>query len=224
MQLEIIYEDDDILVCRKPAGVATQTKRLGQQDMESLLKNYRVRKGEPPYIGVVHRLDQPVEGLIVFAKNQKAAASLSKQVRERIIGKHYYALVACGEEIPVTESWTTLLDAMICDRKTNISCIVPEGTPGAQKAVLEYRVVWVRGGRALVDILLHTGRHHQIRLQFSHMGWPLVGDRKYNGQTPDAGSKPESLALCSYRLEFTHPSTGKRMDFSVEPSFLAESE
>lgn len=219
MQFEIIYEDDDILVCRKPVGVATQTKRLGQQDMESLLKNYRVRKGEAPYVGVVHRLDQPVEGLIVFAKNQKAAASLSKQVREHIIGKHYYAVVTCGEDVPVTESWTTLQDDMICDQKTNISRIVPEGTPGAQKAMLEYRVVWVREGRALVDVLLHTGRHHQIRLQFSHMGWPLVGDRKYNAQTPDAGSKPESLALCSYRLEFAHPTTGKRMDFSVEPSF-----
>ena len=78
--IEVIFEDKDILVCRKPAGVATQTKRLGQQDMESLLKNYRAKKGETPYIGIVHRLDQPVEGVMVFAKNQKAAANLSKQV------------------------------------------------------------------------------------------------------------------------------------------------
>ena len=84
--LDIIYEDNDIILCRKPAGVATQTKRLGQQDMESLLKNYRAKKKELPYIGVVHRLDQPVEGLMVFAKNQNAAACLSKQIKQKMIG------------------------------------------------------------------------------------------------------------------------------------------
>ena len=94
MNLQIIHEDNDIILCYKPAGVATQTKRLGQQDIESLLKNYRAKKGEEPYIGVVHRLDQPVEGLMVFAKNQKAAGALSKQVREHLIGKYYYAVSA----------------------------------------------------------------------------------------------------------------------------------
>ena len=89
---EIIFEDNDIIVCHKPAGMATQTKRLGQQDMESFLKNYRASKKEEPYIGVVHRLDQPVEGVMVFAKNPKAATALSKQVQQRIIGKHYYAV------------------------------------------------------------------------------------------------------------------------------------
>ena len=92
IDIEILFEDKDILICRKPAGVATQTKRLGQQDMESLLKNYRAKKGEPPYIGIVHRLDQPVEGVMVFAKNQQAAAHLSKQVQDRVIGKYYYAV------------------------------------------------------------------------------------------------------------------------------------
>ena len=88
-QPEILFEDTEIIVCYKPAGVATQTRRLGQQDMESILKNYRAGKKEIPYIGVVHRLDQPVEGVMVFAKTQEAAAGLSQQVRERTIGKKY---------------------------------------------------------------------------------------------------------------------------------------
>ena len=92
LQLEIIFEDEDILVCYKPQGVATQTKRIGQRDMVSLIANYRAKKGEKPYVGVVHRLDQPVEGVMVFAKNSKTAGELSRQVRERNIGIHYYAI------------------------------------------------------------------------------------------------------------------------------------
>ena len=95
---EVIYEDGSILVCYKPAGIATQTKRLGQQDMESLLKNYRAKKKETPYIGIVHRLDQPVEGVMVFAKTQKATAELSRQVQQRSIGKRYYAISRVSKE------------------------------------------------------------------------------------------------------------------------------
>ena len=91
MQPAIIYEDEDIIVCKKPAGVATQTKRIGQADMESLLKNYRASKGETPYIGVVHRLDQPVAGVMVFAKNKEAAADLSRQIKTKLTDKYYYA-------------------------------------------------------------------------------------------------------------------------------------
>ena len=92
MELQILYEDNAIIVCKKPAGVATQTKRLGQADMESLLKNYRAGKGEPPYIGVVHRLDQPVEGVMVFAKTKEAAANLSRQIATNAADKYYYAV------------------------------------------------------------------------------------------------------------------------------------
>lgn len=120
--LEIIYEDNDIILCHKPAGVATQTKRLGQQDMESLLKNYRANKGEPPYIGVVHRLDQPVEGIMVFSKNQKATSSLSKQIQGKMIGKYYYAVSAYKpkEEKGVLENY------LITDKKTNFTQVVEE--------------------------------------------------------------------------------------------------
>lgn len=217
-KLEIIFEDNDILLCRKPAGVATQTKRLGQQDMESLLKNYRAKKGETPYIGVIHRLDQPVEGLMVFAKNQKAAASLSKQVRDRIIGKYYYAI---SENAPV-EQEGVLEDYLLTDKKTNFTQVVDindkSGTDEnalkeTKKAKLEYHVVSSENGKTLFDIKLHTGRQHQIRVQMAHMGCPLIGDSKYgNGKTG------EKLALCSYRLDFSHPTTNKEMHFEIKMS------
>ena len=221
MNLQIIHEDNDLILCYKPAGVATQTKRLGQQDMESLLKNYRAKKGEAPYIGVVHRLDQPVEGLMVFAKNQKAAAALSKQVRERLIGKYYYAVSA---HIP-TQPSGVLEDYLRTDKKTNVTSVVQPldvekgfATDHAQdmkQAKLEYRVLESNESGALFDIKLHTGRQHQIRVQLAHMGCPLVGDSKYGSMTAN-GTKTQ-LALCSYRLEFIHPTTRKVIDFSVKP-------
>lgn len=223
--LKILYEDTDIIVCHKPSGVATQTKRLGQQDMESLLRNHRAQNGETPYIGVVHRLDQPVEGVMVFAKNQHTASELSRQVRERQIGKYYYAAVvlhAGRGDTDRAESDTceipqsgTLTDYMVWNPKTNVSTIVgsQETQSGkAKKAVLDYTVIAADDKLALLDICLHTGRHHQIRLQLSHMGYPIFGDSKYG----KAGRK-ESLALCSYRLQFCHPCTRRQMDFSIEP-------
>ena len=208
IDIEILFEDKDILICRKPAGVATQTKRLGQQDMESLLKNYRARKGEPPYIGVVHRLDQPVEGVMVFAKNQQAAAHLSKQVQDRVIGKHYYAVSAgCSNE-----NEGVLEDYLLTDKKTNFTQVVDEKTNNAKKAKLEYRVVESKDSKSLFDIKLHTGRQHQIRVQFANIGCPLMGDSKYG----DAGER-EQLALCSYKLEFEHPTKKIPMKFEIQP-------
>lgn len=206
---EIIYEDTDIIVCRKPAGVATQTKRIGQQDMESLLRNYRAKRKEEPYIGVVHRLDQPVEGIMVFAKNSKAASKLSGQVAARTIGKHYYAVI--WTDRANVEDTGILEDYMVTDKKTNVSSIVPEGTAGAKRAELAYQVIARYDDRAVVDIELYTGRQHQIRLQFSSRGCPLVGDAKY-GRKED-GYK--GIALCSYGLEFVHPSTGKEMNWEI---------
>lgn len=219
---EIIHEDEDILLCRKPAGRATQTKRLGQQDMESLLKNYRAQKGEQPYIGIVHRLDQPVEGIMVFAKNPKAAASLSKQVQQRMIGKYYYAVSAHAPENPNG----VLEDYLLTDKKTNYTTVVecPSGNGAAGKAQdsgvklakLEYRVLASSEVGTLFDIQLHTGRQHQIRVQMAHMGCPLVGDSKY-GENSGGGIDASGLALCSYCLQFVHPTTGKKMDFSIKP-------
>jgi len=219
---EIIYEDNSLIVCYKPAGVATQTKRLGQQDMESILKNYvaaglrKQNKNVPPYIGVVHRLDQPVEGVMVYAKNQKAAAALSKQVQERSIGKNYYALVQLPEGKTFAETTGlpkegTREDCMVFDRRTNISKIVPKETKDAKKAVLDYKVIAEEQGRALLDITLHTGRHHQIRLQMAGMGVPIVGDRKYGR------GGASQLGLCSYRIAFVSPTDGKMCEYRITP-------
>ena len=207
--IEIIFEDRDILVCRKPAGIATQTKRLGQQDMESLLKNYRAKKGETPYIGIVHRLDQPVEGVMVFTKNQKAAAHLSKQVQDRVIGKYYYALV---EHFPDIEDGV-LEDYLVTDKKKNVTTVIDYGVwkdslenlpKEAKYAKLECKYVKHHNTdqvcKVLVDIKLHTGRQHQIRVQMASAGTPLIGDSKYGD-----GKEGEQLALCSYKLEFEHP-------------------
>ena len=224
-ELNIIYEDNDLILCHKPAGVATQTRRFGQQDMESLLKNYRAKKGEPPYIGIIHRLDQPVEGLMVFAKNQKAAASLSKQVQQHMIGKHYYAV---STNAPA-EKEGVLEDYLLTDKKTNFTQVIDvKGTNGsaadipkdAKKAKLEYKVIGEQENRTLFDIKLHTGRQHQIRVQLANIGCPLIGDSKY-GVSQIADNKQvsarDSLALCSYRLNFTHPTTGEKMDYRIKP-------
>ena len=216
---EILFEDKDILICRKPAGVATQTKRLGQQDMESLLKNYRAKKGEPPYIGIVHRLDQPVEGLMVFAKNQQAAAGLSKQVQDRVIGKYYYAVSERALDEYYAEG--ILEDYLVTDKKTNFTKVVDleelkkqgkEIPAEAKYAKLEWKRVKSTMYHSLFDIKLHTGRQHQIRVQMANAGSPLVGDSKYG----DAGDK-EQLALCSYKLEFEHPTKKVPMKFEIQP-------
>lgn len=228
----IIQEDNDIIVCRKPSGLPVQTAKLGQQDMVSQLKNYRAGKKDPPEIYLIHRLDQPVEGVMVFAKNQKAAASLSKQVQQKTVDKYYQALV---EGIPQPPQGT-LTDYLLRDGKTSTSKIVKKDTAGAKKAVLNYQVLEshpairaedtkrptiFQGETAeecqdtsLIAIQLETGRHHQIRVQMAHAGHPLVGDKKYNSNCQRSYLP---IGLCSIGLAFDHPTTGKRLEFSIEP-------
>lgn len=236
---DIIYEDNDIIVCYKPAGIATQTRRIGQQDMESFIRNYRAAKNEPPYVGIVHRLDQPVEGVMVFAKNQKAAASLSRQIKEHTTEKYYRAASrgqgVSGTAVEEEEAWHTLTDYISFDKRTNTSKITSEKDRLAKKAVLQYRGISVTPDRdssqnecirTEFDIKLLTGRHHQIRLQLAHIGYPLIGDTKYGkpaSNNSGMGSKSgrtgggvrEQLALCSYKLVFDHPATGERMTFEL---------
>ena len=227
-QPEILYEDAQLIVCYKPAGIATQTKKLGQKDMVSILSNHIAQEGTgQPFIGVVHRLDQPVEGVMVFAKTKQAAAKLSAQMKDHSFGKKYYARVQLTEGKTFAEATGhategTLRDWMQFDRKENKSCVVEQprkeqknvnSKNGVQEALLDYRVIKEEEKTALLDITLHTGRHHQIRVQLSHEGLPLLGDRKYN----PSGEKGTSLGLCSSCLEFKHPRTGKMMKFETEP-------
>lgn len=214
MDFQIIYEDESLIVCRKPAGMAVQTKKLGQADMESLLKNYRADKGEPPYIGVVHRLDQPVEGVMVFAKTKETAAALSRQIAAKLADKCYYAVV---EGVPEKQR-KTLVDYLVRDGRTNTSSVVMRGTPEAKRAELSYEVAEQDGKRAVLRIRLETGRHHQIRVQLAHADLPIVGDRKYNFKeniAPSGGG----LMLCSYKIGFKHPKTHKNLVFEIDKPY-----
>ena len=216
----ILYEDKDILVCHKPAGIAVQNARVGSMDMESLLKNYIAQKvpGKIPYLGIIHRLDQPVEGVLVFALNPKAAADLNRQMTTGKIKKVYLAITEGHAQVKSAK----LVNWLKKDNRTNSSTVVAEGTVGAKKAILSYEVLktWKSeekgqddGERNLVRIYLDTGRHHQIRVQMAYAGMPLVGDRKYN----PCQNGQEPLALCSAKLGFWHPVTKKQMEFQVKP-------
>ena len=218
MNFEIIYEDEDVLVCYKPSGVPTQTSKLGQQDMQSLLKNYLYKKQEikkEPYIAVIHRLDQPVEGLLVFGKNPDAARELSKSMQKSDFGK-YYKAVLCG--IPKEDS-AELVDYLVKDGKTNTSRIADKNEKDAKRAVLFYEIVGstTEGGqqKSLVKIKLGTGRHHQIRVQMANMGCPIWGDTKY-GNIQMQEKSWRTIALCAYRLEIEHPRTKIKMQFEIE--------
>ncbi len=211
----IIFEDKDILVCHKAAGIAVQNARIGAADMESSLKNYLALKNTEtvPYLGVVHRLDQPVEGVLVFAKNKKAAAGLTRQITTGNIVKEYLAVT---EGIP-QPSEGELCDWLLRNGRTNTSQVVKPGTPQAKEAKLRYQVERTddKQQKALVHIWLHTGRHHQIRVQFAHAGYPLMGDTKYGREAVAGRYCP--VALCSCRIAFIHPVTGKEMEFTIRP-------
>lgn len=239
MRSRVLYEDREVIVIYKPAGIATQTARVGQQDVVSELKNYLsasplVGKKITPYLGVVHRLDQPVEGLLVFAKTKLAAAHLQEQLKEHELSKDYYAAV-CGQPSPEEG---TLVDYLAKDSGSSQAVVVPATHPEGRRAMLEYQVAETRQVQigaftdaqmdedmtefpvSLVDIRLRTGRFHQIRAQMAHRDWPLLGDRKYGSATSEMLSRAlqvPSVALCAYHLEFIHPVSGKRLEYTVSP-------
>lgn len=242
MNLHIVYEDEHLLVLYKPAGVPVQSARVGMKDCESLIRNYLYEKNPgkgAPYLGIVHRLDQPVEGLVLFALTPEAAAALSRQSAGRKMEKTYLAVRHVVDNLGVdnlnsqklcgkpdgnvekeVDNWTECVDYLCKNGRENRSEIVPSTQAGARKAVLRYRVLKHSGSRELVEICLETGRHHQIRVQMAGMGTPLAGDRKYGAEA--AGSCEENVdnsfpALCAYRLRFRHPATGKWMKFEIKP-------
>lgn len=220
--IDIIYEDQDLVVCHKMSGIPVQTAKIGKTDMVSLLRNYFANKGEEnTQVFIVHRLDQPVEGVLVFARNKHAAAELSRQSRERNMDKCYLALV----EGTFEERSGVLDNYLLRDKKTNISRVVPRDTKGSKRAILRYEVEKVyeteqtdnpNPGKksSLVRVQLETGRHHQIRVQMAHAGHPLIGDKKYN---PNCVSGYLPVKLCAVKIAFIHPVTGKPMEFAVEP-------
>lgn len=208
----ILYEDKDILVCRKPAGLPVQTRKIGMMDMESMLKNYLAVKGENPYLAVIHRLDQPVQGILVFGKNQRSGARLSEEMQKNEMKKIY---LACVQGIP--EEKEGILENQIEKVPgSNMSRIVENKTKNSRKAVLKYKVLKETAGCSLLEVHLKTGRHHQIRAQLAYTGWPILGDTKYNVKETGNGMWKE-IGLCASRLSFCHPATGKKMEFEVNP-------
>lgn len=235
MNYKIIYEDKDFIVCHKMAGLPVQTGKIGAIDLVSELKNYlmksqpikQTKSAKEPYLGVVHRLDQPVEGVILFAKNQTAAGALSKQLTTGIMNKCYYA-VAAGE---AEDKQGVLTDYLTKDNKTNSSRavsanIIANGKipKDAKESKLEYTLISQATANdetyAIYDIHLLTGRHHQIRVQMANAGMPLLGDRKYGSEKAiDLSNKlnVKNVALCAYKLEFSHPVTKKKIEFKIQP-------
>lgn len=209
---DILFQDSDLLVCRKHAGMAVQSARSSQMDLESALKNYLAlsQKGIP-YLRVIHRLDQPVEGILVFAKTPDAARILSKDVAQKQMEKYYLAMV-CTDHAPAEGA---LEDYLFRDGRTNTSRVVPRKTDGCKRAFLEYKLLKQYEHRALLEIRLHTGRHHQIRVQTAHAGMPLWGDCKYN---PMEEIRENTYpGLCAHKLKFWHPKDGREMFFEVKP-------
>ena len=212
MNIKILHEDEDIVVAYKPQGIPSQADKTGDLDMVTYLaKEYNTK-----YIGIINRLDRPVGGIMVFGKNPQSAAKLSLQLQKNDISKQYTAVI-CGEP---KERNGELVDYLLKNQKENISKVVNKGTKEAKEARLNYIVLdtvddveW--GKLSLVKVDLITGRHHQIRVQFSSRNLPLWGDNKYNEAFKKRRGFTE-IALCSTSLSFKHPKTNKRMEFDVK--------
>lgn len=209
----ILYEDNDLFVLYKPPGLPVQSARTSIPDVMSMLRNELLERGEKqPYLGLVNRLDQPVEGILLVGRNEKAAADLSRQVQDHIHMEKWYLALICGK---LSEKEGVLVDYLLKDGRTNTSRVVPKGTKDAKRSELRYQVLQESENRSLLKIRLLTGRHHQIRVQLAHAGVPIAGDTKYG----KADGNPAQLCLCAFRTVFRHPRTKKVMDFQVEPTF-----
>lgn len=212
----ILYEDNHLIVAVKPAGVPSQGDISGDESILDALKNYvKTTKQKPgeAFLGLLHRLDRPVGGVMVFARTSKAAGRLSEQFRGRDIKKVYLAVV---EGAPPEENGE-LRHFLVKDEVANRTRATAREVPGSKQAVLEYEVVARHPIYTLVKVLPHTGRSHQIRSQLAAIGCPIVGDLKYgSGSTTDG----RSIALWSYQLIFVHPTLKKEMTFTALPSQL----
>ena len=213
--MNILFEDNQIIVVEKEPNMPTQADKTGDMDLLTIVKKYIKEKYNKPgdaYIGLVHRLDRPVGGVMVFARTSKSAARLSEQVRNKTLKKTYIAVV----DGIIENKKGILEDYLYKDERNNISKVVNKEKKNAKLAKLEYEVIGYDEKRNLtrVKINLHTGRHHQIRVQFANFGHSLFGDQKYGCR-----GKGKQIRLWASRLEFTHPVTGEKMIFESEPEF-----
>jgi len=206
--IKILYEDNHIIVVVKDYNIPVQEDSSKDEDMLTLIKKYLKEKYNKPgnvYLGLVHRLDRPVGGVMVFAKTSKAASRLSNEIRLNKIEKRYLALVHNH-----TKEKEELKDKLLKNEKTNTSYVDDKG----KESILEYNLIEYRGNKSLLDINLITGRHHQIRVQLSHHGYPIYGDQKYG--IDNVGIQ---IHLWAYKLKFKHPTKDEIMEFVYYPDF-----
>lgn len=211
--IKIIYEDNHLLVVEKPVNIPSQADESLDRDMLTILKDdikQRFNKPGNVYLGLVHRLDRPVGGVMVFAKTSKAASRLSEQVRSHNFKKIYLAAVHGKME----KSSGRLEHFLLKNTQTNTVKVVDKSAPGAKEAILDYETLESSGELSLVRIRLHTGRSHQIRVQFSTTGHPLYGDQKYGAALNKAG---QQIALWAYEIKCNHPTTKEELVFKCEP-------
>lgn len=213
INLKVIYEDNHIIVVEKPANIPSQGDKTGDLDMLTIIKAYLKEKYNKPgnvYLGLVHRLDRPVGGVMVFAKTSKAAARLSEQVREKVFKKKYLVIVNGKFE----EKKGTLKDYLLKNERLNKSRVVEEGTKNSKYAELDYEVLKYdkEQNLSLLKIKLHTGRHHQIRVQLSSRDHSIYGDAKYNGR-----GSARQLYLWAYELTIQNVISKEEMTFTSIP-------
>ena len=209
--LNVVYEDNQVIVVVKPHNQPSQEDESKDLDLLSEVKAYVKEKYNKPgeaFIGLVHRLDRPTGGLMVFARTSKAASRLSKQISEHETEKKYYCVV----EGFVKAKEETLINYLKKDEKNNIVKVVTQSEEGSKKAELEYKLLETKDNLSLLEVTLKTGRSHQIRVQLSAKNIPIYGDQKYNKNT-----KAKQLALWAGKLSFVHPTTKEKMTFVASP-------
>lgn len=211
--LKIIYEDNHIIVVEKIPNIPSQGDKTGDIDMLEIIKKYIKEKYNKPgnvYLGLVHRLDRPVGGVMLFAKTSKAASRLSEEVRSRQLKKEYLVVVDGKFE----KNKDTLEDYLLKNQQKNISKVVKEGTKNSKIAKLDYETLKYNSeiDLSVLKVLLHTGRHHQIRVQLSSRGHSIYGDQKYGTR-----GRGKQIALWAYKLTIIHPITKKEMTFTSIP-------
>jgi len=212
-ELVVLYEDNHIIVVVKPHNMPTQEDSSKDRDLLTAVKDYIKTKYDKPgeaFVGLVHRLDRPTAGVMVFAKTSKAAARLTEQMKEGEFEKKYLAVVVGTPR----DRRSRLTNYLVKDEANNMVKIAPAMIEGAKKAVLDYNTLESAGQVSLVDVRLITGRSHQARVQLMGIGCPIYGDAKYGG---DSLKKGANLALFAYSLRFVHPTTKEIMAFKVFP-------
>ena len=214
--LKVIYEDNHIIVVEKMPNIPSQSDKTGDTDMLTIVKQYIKEKYNKPgnvYLGLVHRLDRPVGGIMIFAKTSKAAGRLSEQVRDKVFKKKYLSVV----DGKLEKRSGTLEDYLYKDERNNMSKVVDKNKKNAKIAKLDYEVITYNEVKnlSLLKINLHTGRHHQIRVQLSNFGHSIFGDQKYGNR-----GQGKQIALWAYELTIKHPITQEEMTFKNLPESI----